>query len=370
MPLAFVRGVIGQFFQSLSLALSISLLVSMVVSLTIIPVLASRYLARRPMPTTGPIYEMAAQRLRGDAEIRPPLSASRRARGHLMIFPAWFLFNHVKTGFMPDMDEGAFVVDYFMPVGTSLAETDKVVRRVETILQKTPDVAGYIRRTGAELGLLRDRVVPRRHSGQPQAEPTNGGRCRKFLRTWKNKSKPRSRNSSRSSSSRWCATKSTIFRALISRSKSKSSAPTSTCAGTGRTGRQNCRKDAGTQRSQLERGTRQSRYRGAHQQRKAARIGLTDQDVEMQLNAALYGQVAATIPEQDRMTKIRVRYPDQVRYNREGLGKLPISFIATRRLDGHWDARGVERNVRSGCGGCQFRASGRSGHGHGQARRE
>src|SRR5580658_3188190 len=70
----------------------------------------------------------------------------------LMVLPAWFLFNHVKTGFMPDMDEGAFVVDYFMPVGTSLGETDKVVRRVETILQKTPDVAGYIRRTGAELG--------------------------------------------------------------------------------------------------------------------------------------------------------------------------------------------------------------------------
>src|SRR5579864_1378595 len=64
-PLAFVRGVIGQFFQSLSLALSISLLVSMVVSLTIIPVLASRFLARRGMPTTGWIYELAASGYEG-----------------------------------------------------------------------------------------------------------------------------------------------------------------------------------------------------------------------------------------------------------------------------------------------------------------
>ena len=64
-PLAFVHGVVGQFFQSLSIALDrLRLLVSMVVSLTIIPVLASRFLARRPMPTTGPIYNFLADRLR------------------------------------------------------------------------------------------------------------------------------------------------------------------------------------------------------------------------------------------------------------------------------------------------------------------
>ena len=48
-PLAFVQGVTGQFFQSLSLALSVALLVSMVVSLTIIPVLAARFMAGRKM---------------------------------------------------------------------------------------------------------------------------------------------------------------------------------------------------------------------------------------------------------------------------------------------------------------------------------
>src|SRR5580698_7923794 len=152
-PLAFVRGVIGQFFQSLSLALSVSLLVSMVVSLTIIPVLASRYLARRPMPTTGPIYEMAAQSYEGMLKFGLRFPRLGVLAALLMVFPAWYLFNNVKSGFMPDMDEGAFVVDYFMPVGTSLAQTDKVARRIETVLQKTPDVASYIRRTGAELGL-------------------------------------------------------------------------------------------------------------------------------------------------------------------------------------------------------------------------
>src|SRR6185437_12377355 len=57
-----------------------------------------------------------------------------------------------------------------------------------------------------------------------------------------------------------------------------------------------------------------------------ARVGLTALDVENQLNAALYGQVASTLPEQDRMTKIRVRYPDRVRYDRDRLAELPISL--------------------------------------------
>ena len=52
-PLAFVRGVIGQFFQSLSLALTVALLVSMVVSLTIIPVLAARFLGRSQCRRAG-----------------------------------------------------------------------------------------------------------------------------------------------------------------------------------------------------------------------------------------------------------------------------------------------------------------------------
>ncbi len=59
-----------------------------------------------------------------------------------------------------------------------------------------------------------------------------------------------------------------------------------------------------------------------------ARVGLTEMDIETQLNAALYGQVASTIPEQDRMTKIRVRYPDRVRFDKDHLGQLPISLAA------------------------------------------
>ena len=61
------------------------------------------------------------------------------AAGRLLaILPGWWLFHHVETGFMPEMDEGAFVLDYEMPVGTSLAETDRVLRRVEACCRRRP----------------------------------------------------------------------------------------------------------------------------------------------------------------------------------------------------------------------------------------
>ena len=53
---------------------------------------------------------------------------------------------------MPTMDEGGFVLDYVAPPGTSLTETDRLMRQIEAILAATPEVATYSRRTGAQLG--------------------------------------------------------------------------------------------------------------------------------------------------------------------------------------------------------------------------
>ncbi|PYL39901.1 MAG: transporter, partial [Verrucomicrobia bacterium] len=53
---------------------------------------------------------------------------------------------------MPVMDEGGFILDYISPPGTSLAETDRLLRQVESILQETPEVQTYSRRTGLQLG--------------------------------------------------------------------------------------------------------------------------------------------------------------------------------------------------------------------------
>src|SRR5205085_1654794 len=63
-------------------------------------------------------------------------------------------YQRVGTGFLPEMDEGAFVLDYFTPGGTALAETDRQVHLAEGILMRTPEITAISRRTGAELGLF------------------------------------------------------------------------------------------------------------------------------------------------------------------------------------------------------------------------
>ncbi|WP_179413174.1 efflux RND transporter permease subunit [Mucilaginibacter sp. E4BP6] len=60
----------------------------------------------------------------------------------------------LKTGFLPDMDEGSIVLDYNSPPGTSLEETDRILREVEKIIIKEPDVEAYSRRTGTQMGFF------------------------------------------------------------------------------------------------------------------------------------------------------------------------------------------------------------------------
>jgi multidrug efflux pump subunit AcrB len=174
-PLAFIVGVYGQFFASLSWALSIAVLVSMVISLTLIPVFAARFLAGRPMPGPGPIYRFFEHlyELVLRVALRVPrltLTMSVLALGAGVVLLTGIpdyrkpqvegkpapppLFKGLETGLMPAMDEGAFVVDYWAPSGTPLAATEKMAMKIEEILLKNPDVDKYVRRTGAELGLF------------------------------------------------------------------------------------------------------------------------------------------------------------------------------------------------------------------------
>ena len=326
-PLAFVRGVVGQFFQSLSLALTVALLVSMVISLTLVPVLAARFLARRRMPHSGPIYNVLANSYEG--LLRFGLRAPRTviALALLAVLPAWWLYAHIDTGFMPEMDEGAFVVDYEMPVGTSLGRTDAVLRRVEAMLLATPEVGGYIRRTGAELGFFAtephtgDILVSLKPSGERKR---SGAEVRDELRKKLNAAIPEMRDKIK-------------IKALIEdqiNDLSGADTPIEVKVfGPDRNVIRDWAKKVGTIVKQteatdvdtgveLENSDIIVRPNGVQ----AARVGLASADVESQINAALYGQVVSTLPEQDRITNIRVRYPDRVRQNDERLERLPINL--------------------------------------------
>jgi multidrug efflux pump subunit AcrB len=174
-PLAFIVGVYGQFFAALSWSLSIAVLVSMVISLTLIPVFAAKFLAGKPMPPPGIIYRGVAWLY--DAvlalALRFPwvtLAASFAAVALGVVLytgipnfvakqvpgkpPPPPLVAGLKTGLMPAMDEGSFILDYWAPDGTPLKTTADMARKLEEILSQNPDVEAYVRRTGSENGLF------------------------------------------------------------------------------------------------------------------------------------------------------------------------------------------------------------------------
>ncbi len=165
LPLGLLTGVEGQFFQTLSVTLTIAVLVSLVLALTIIPLLSAQFLTAAdadagPTATSG-LLARASRRLdRLSVVYERALGAVLpRARAVLavalvLVVAGGVVYRFVGTGFLPEVDEGAFVLDYFSPGGTALAETDRMVHQVEHILAETPEVEATSRRTGAELGLF------------------------------------------------------------------------------------------------------------------------------------------------------------------------------------------------------------------------
>ena len=65
-----------------------------------------------------------------------------------------YILPRLETGFLPEMDEGSIVLDYKSPPGTSLEETDAILKQVEKIIVTIPEVTTYSRRTGAQMGFF------------------------------------------------------------------------------------------------------------------------------------------------------------------------------------------------------------------------
>jgi multidrug efflux pump subunit AcrB len=72
----------------------------------------------------------------------------------VVLVGSYFLYNSLGSEFLPAFDESAFVLDYWAPPGSSLTETDRMLRHVEEMLMKQPEIESYSRRTGLELGLF------------------------------------------------------------------------------------------------------------------------------------------------------------------------------------------------------------------------
>jgi CzcA family heavy metal efflux pump len=166
LPLISVSGVTGSFFRALAITMTVALLVSLMLALTWTPAL-SALLLREPRtedsdeadPVHGSHHEERGILLRvlnfHEKWLRRSLEKPAALFIACVILAAGIYGGYTALGsdLLPEMDEGGFVLDYIMPPGSSLAETDRVLRHVESMLQKTPEVESVSRRTGLQMGL-------------------------------------------------------------------------------------------------------------------------------------------------------------------------------------------------------------------------
>ncbi len=150
-PFAFMSGVAGAYFKVLANTMIITLVCSFIVSwlgLPVVYLLFSRKKRKTKVEKDKPVKK---QRWVSFFIRRPVLSIVLIAG---LVVAIILVIPRLETGFLPDMDEGAIVMDYTSPPGTSLDETDHMCRQVEKIILNEPEVESYSRRTGTQMGFF------------------------------------------------------------------------------------------------------------------------------------------------------------------------------------------------------------------------
>jgi CzcA family heavy metal efflux pump len=344
LPLGLLTGVEGQFFKALSITLTVAVLVSLLVALTIIPLLSEQFLSmaeveadETPNAARGGVLARIGRGIDSMSErYERALAASfRHARWMIaiavvLVAAGVLVQRFAPTGFLPEIDEGAFVLDYWSPGGTALAETDRQVHVAERILMETPEIAGISRRTGAELGLF----ATEQNRGDINARlKPEGQRDRSIfevideVRVKVQTAVPRLRVE-------FVQILSDVINDLAGAAR-----PVEI-------------KMFGSDLNQLEAYAKklepqmtkiagiEDYYSGVAeptaemqmtvQQAEANRVGLTPAQVSTEVTGALMGDPAGEVRLEDRSVAVRVRAPDSVRFDPRLLGAIPVFAPQTR----------------------------------------
>jgi CzcA family heavy metal efflux pump len=157
LPLITITGVTGTFFSALAIAMSVALLTSLVLALVWTSNLSTRLIRRGKQAHEaserglfGRVVRFYERWVRWSLEHPLFLGIFCAA----LIAVSYLSYRQLGSGLLPAFDEGGFILDYVMPAGSSLQETNRVLNHVERILHDTPEVESTSRRTGLQLGVF------------------------------------------------------------------------------------------------------------------------------------------------------------------------------------------------------------------------
>jgi multidrug efflux pump subunit AcrB len=154
-PFIFISGVTGAFFRALAVSLGGGLAISLALAMWFTPALEValeplRRVSRAPGPMFGLVRRAYAVALAPFVRV-PALAIVVAAAS---IGAAYGIFRGLGSDYLPPLDEGAFVLDYLTPPESTMDDTAAMLAKIEDVLKSTPEVAAFSRRTGTQLGFF------------------------------------------------------------------------------------------------------------------------------------------------------------------------------------------------------------------------
>ncbi|MGC9195751.1 MAG: efflux RND transporter permease subunit [Syntrophobacteraceae bacterium] len=189
LPLAYLGGMTGVFFRALGLTMVVALLVSLILAMTLTPSLAAWFIRGSSKSDEAGFFLTRILRAY-EYGLRKALKHSglTMAACGLILIAGVCMFGQLQTEFLPHFDEGGFVMDFTARPGTSLEETARVLREAEKYIRANPDIEGYSRRLGTQLGPFitepnrGDYLIKLKTNRKESTEQVLAGMRRKFNR--------------------------------------------------------------------------------------------------------------------------------------------------------------------------------------------
>jgi len=150
LPFSFMSGVAGAYFKVLAYTMIITLVCSFFITWVGLPVIYLLFHVNTDSKKRNP-HISGENRFLKYFLYKPVFSIVFVL---VLIISAVIIVPRLTSGFLPEMDEGTIVLDFSSPPGTSLEETNEILKKVDRIVESTPEVEHYSRRIGTQLGFF------------------------------------------------------------------------------------------------------------------------------------------------------------------------------------------------------------------------
>ena len=154
-PVIFMKGIIGRFFEAFAVVVTFGVLASLFVSLTLTPMLCSRFL--KVEKKHGKLFHFTDRGFqamdRTYAKLLHFSLGNRRLVAWVtlaVVISSVYFFSNTGSGFMPEQDEGRFIISVKAPMGASINYTETKIKEIEKILAGDKDIASYFVTVGAD----------------------------------------------------------------------------------------------------------------------------------------------------------------------------------------------------------------------------